>query len=95
MNKVDDMRKYLNRSRGFENVWNPATPILDKLDNEVEGIIGFMQPRYGDGEFEYTDPRRCTANDPGKHSCFLDRGNYDGFYEGGSVVVSNLCIPCS
>lgn len=57
-------------------------------DNEVEGILGFMQPRTADGTFRFTDPRHCTVHDPTHATCFLSGGNYDGFYEGGPIVVS-------
>lgn len=43
MRKKGDEAKYVERSRGFELVWNPETRILDENNEEVEGIHGFMQ----------------------------------------------------
>lgn len=40
---MDDFKKYANRSRGYELVWNAETTILDEDEREVEGIKGFMQ----------------------------------------------------
>jgi putative alpha-1,2-mannosidase len=41
----EDAAKYANRSRGFEYMWDPTTPILDDDGKEVKGIRGFMQVR--------------------------------------------------
>ena len=41
---IEDWQKYQNRSRGWENLWNPDTVIPDIAnEQEVEGIRGFMQ----------------------------------------------------
>ena len=50
----------------------------------------FIQPKYQNGTFFYTDPRHCTVHDPKHSTCFLDGFNKDGFYEGGPIVVSTL-----
>ncbi|TDL23291.1 glycoside hydrolase family 92 protein [Rickenella mellea] len=83
MGKKADSAKYAKRSRGFELVWNPETTI-----ENGEGILGFMQPRYKNGTFGYTDPRHCTVNDPKHRSCFGDSVTLDAFYEGGPIVYS-------
>jgi len=92
LGKLDDTHKYQNRSRGFELVWNPETPLFQQNENKedrmVDGIKGFMQPRYKNGTFGNTDPRHCTVHDPTHSSCFLDAINKDGFYEGGPIVYS-------
>ena len=81
--------KYTNRSRNFELLWNPNTTIIGGED-----ITGFMQPRFADGRFTYTDPRHCTVHDPRHSTCYLSGANHDGFYEGGPIVVS-ATIPLS
>ena len=41
---IEDWQKYQNRSRGWENLWNPDTVLPDiASEQEVEGIRGFMQ----------------------------------------------------
>ncbi len=40
------MNKYLNRSKGFEHVWNPETNIKDQKGWIVPYIKGFMQVIY-------------------------------------------------
>ncbi|KAI5117324.1 hypothetical protein M0805_002339 [Coniferiporia weirii] len=89
MGLTEDWKKYANRSRGFELVWNAETTIRDTEERKVEGIRGFMQPRYAKNDsFGYTDPRHCTVHDPRHSTCFLDGSNKDGFYEGGPIVYS-------
>jgi putative alpha-1,2-mannosidase len=45
MGKNEEMTKYLNRSKGFEHVWNPETNIKGLDGHIVPYIKGFMQVR--------------------------------------------------
>jgi putative alpha-1,2-mannosidase len=52
LGKEEDAKKYQNRSKGFELVWNPETVLQQQdtesdLDVEVKGIKGFMQVGLG------------------------------------------------
>ncbi|KAI0767764.1 glycoside hydrolase family 92 protein [Fomes fomentarius] len=83
LGKTSDARKYLQRSANFLNVWNGNVTFPGNND-----IVGFMQPRFVDGQFNLTDPRHCSIHDPAKATCFLNAQRHDGFYEGSPIVYS-------
>ncbi|KAI0708309.1 glycoside hydrolase family 92 protein [Earliella scabrosa] len=83
LGKRSDAKKYFQRSANFVNVWNPNVTFPG-----VDDIKGFMQPRFIDGTFNYTDPRHCSIHDPTKATCFLNAVRHDGFYEGSPIVYS-------
>ncbi|KAI0365413.1 glycoside hydrolase family 92 protein [Pilatotrama ljubarskyi] len=83
LGRADDARKYAQRSENFANVWNPNVTFPGRKD-----IAGFMQPRFADGVFNFTDPRHCSIHDPLQSTCFLNAQNHDGFYEGSPIVYS-------
>ncbi|KAH7883885.1 glycoside hydrolase family 92 protein [Phlebopus sp. FC_14] len=76
LNKTDDFTKYRQRAGNFWNVWNANV----SLPGHPE-IMGMMQPRFANGQWNYTDPRHCSVNDPLLSTCYLDATNRDGFYE--------------
>ncbi|OJA21261.1 hypothetical protein AZE42_02535 [Rhizopogon vesiculosus] len=59
--------------------------ILNKTDDVAK-------PRFANGEWNYTDPRHCSVNDPLQSTCYLDTKNHDGFYESSPMVYSQY-IP--
>ncbi|KAI9068181.1 glycoside hydrolase family 92 protein [Trametes sanguinea] len=83
LGRTDDAKKYLQRSENFFNVWNPNVTFPGRKD-----IAGFMQPRFVNGVFNFTDPRHCSVHDPLQSTCFLNAQNHDGFYEGSPIVYS-------
>jgi predicted alpha-1,2-mannosidase len=70
---TQDAERYLRRSRGWENLWNPQA--------ESDGFQGFLAPRWLDGAWVPYDPKsdRAVASPGGP-----DRS----FYEGTSWVYS-------
>ncbi|KAI0703899.1 glycoside hydrolase family 92 protein [Cerioporus squamosus] len=83
LGKTNDGRKYAQRSENFNNVWNANTTFPGRKD-----IAGFMQPRFADGKFNFTDPRHCSIHDPTQSTCFLNAQRHDGFYEGSPIVYT-------
>ncbi|OSC99282.1 glycoside hydrolase family 92 protein [Trametes coccinea BRFM310] len=83
LGRTDDAKKYAQRSENFFNVWNPNVTFPGRKD-----ITGFMQPRFVNGVFNFTDPRHCSIHDPLQSTCFLNAQNHDGFYEGSPIVYS-------
>ncbi|KAH7911239.1 glycoside hydrolase family 92 protein [Hygrophoropsis aurantiaca] len=81
LNKTDDFTKYSQRASNFVNVWNANV----SLPGHPE-IKGMMQPRFASGQWNYTDPRHCSVNDPLQATCYLDATNTDGFYESSPMV---------
>ncbi|KAF6741810.1 glycosyl hydrolase family 92-domain-containing protein [Ephemerocybe angulata] len=70
-------------TKNFLNVWNANVTMPDE-----PSIKGFMQPRFADGTWNYTDPRHCSVHDPEKATCFLNAVRRDGFYESSHIVYS-------
>ncbi|KAG1871150.1 glycoside hydrolase family 92 protein [Suillus tomentosus] len=87
LNKTDDVAKYQARAGNFINVWNEKVTLPGN-----SSIKGMMQPRFADGQWNYTDPRHCSVNDPLDSTCYLDVTNHDGFYESSPMVYSQY-IP--
>ncbi|KAH7921949.1 glycoside hydrolase family 92 protein [Leucogyrophana mollusca] len=83
LNKTDDFTKYSQRATNFVNVWNANISLPGHPD-----IKGMMQPRFASGQWNYTDPRHCSVNDPTQSTCYLDATNTDGFYESSPMVYS-------
>ncbi|KAF5320469.1 hypothetical protein D9611_010776 [Ephemerocybe angulata] len=83
LGKDQDVTKYIKRAQNFLNVWNANVTLPDE-----PSIKGFMQPRFADGTWNYTDPRHCSVHDPEKATCFLNAVRRDGFYEGSPIVYS-------
>ncbi|KAF9261888.1 hypothetical protein L218DRAFT_463546 [Marasmius fiardii PR-910] len=83
LGKDSDARKYVQRAGNFVNSWNP-----DVVAPDHPGIIGFMQPKFANGTWNYTDPRHCSIHDPLKATCFLNAIRRDGFYESSPIVYS-------
>ncbi|KAJ7115134.1 glycosyl hydrolase family 92-domain-containing protein [Mycena crocata] len=81
LGKTADAKKYVSRAQNFLNSWNPNTTVPD-----VSGVAGFMQPRFANGTWNYTDPRHCSVNDPLQATCFLNAIRRDGFYESSPIV---------
>lgn len=73
LGRADDARRYEQRSRRWENLWNPQA--------ESDGFHGFLAPRQLNGDWPPYDPKSAkTVDSPGG----LDRS----FYEGSSWVYS-------
>ncbi|KAH9934467.1 glycoside hydrolase family 92 protein [Epithele typhae] len=83
LGKTDDGKKYATRAANFNNVWNENTTFPGRDD-----IVGFMQPRFANGKFNFTDPRHCSIHDPLHATCFLNAQNHDGYYEGSPIVYT-------
>ncbi|KAI3611728.1 glycoside hydrolase family 92 protein [Moniliophthora roreri] len=84
LNKTSDAQKYAKRATNFLNSWNP-----DVVAPDAPSIVGFMQPKFANGTWNYTDPRHCSVNDPLKATCFLNAIRRDGFYESSPIVGQN------
>ncbi|KAG6891575.1 hypothetical protein C0992_003602 [Termitomyces sp. T32_za158] len=81
LGKTDDMERYTNRSLFYRNVWDPSV--------ESDGFKGFMQKRFSNGSFAFTDPVDCSPNDKNSsRACSLQSNNIVGFYESSSWEYS-------
>ncbi|KAJ3881128.1 glycoside hydrolase family 92 protein [Lentinula edodes] len=81
LNNTADEERYLNRSLWYRNVWD-KTVVSD-------GFQGFMQKRYPDGTFNFTDPTDCSPQDTdANRECSLQGDNIEGFYESSSWEYS-------
>ncbi|KIK98477.1 glycoside hydrolase family 92 protein [Paxillus rubicundulus Ve08.2h10] len=80
LGKSDDVEKYTNRSYYYRNVWDPSVV--------SDGFKGFMQKRYSNGTFFYTDPVDCSPNGHQATACSLQADNTNGFYESSSWEYS-------
>ncbi|KIJ05814.1 glycoside hydrolase family 92 protein [Paxillus involutus ATCC 200175] len=80
LGKSDDVEKYTNRSYSYRNVWDPSVV--------SDGFKGFMQKRYSNGTFFYTNPINCSPNDNQATECSLQPDNTNGFYESSSWEYS-------
>ncbi|KAK8111432.1 putative secreted glycosidase [Apiospora kogelbergensis] len=74
LGKRDDERKYLERSKNWENVFDPDA--ADQYTDAGRGVIGsdfkgFMQPRSRNGEFTYQNMRLCSPVHE-MHKCYFD-----------------------
>ncbi|EUC67499.1 glycoside hydrolase family 92 protein, partial [Rhizoctonia solani AG-3 Rhs1AP] len=78
LNKTDDHEKYTQRASNFVNSWDDSVSIA--------GHTGFIQNRFQNGTFNYTDPRHCSIHDPRHSTCYLNAVNTDGFYESSPIV---------
>ncbi|KAJ7750399.1 glycosyl hydrolase family 92-domain-containing protein [Mycena maculata] len=75
----DDIAKYSNRSMNFVNMWDPNVT--------SDGYSGFIQRRYTNGTFAFSDPTACSpVNDD--FSCARGTDNDIGFYESSSWEYS-------
>ncbi|GLB37025.1 putative glycoside hydrolase family 92 protein [Lyophyllum shimeji] len=75
LGKADDVEN------SIRNVWDP-TVVSD-------GFKGFMQKRYSNGTFAFTDPVNCSPNDRNQsRPCSLQGTNVNGFYESSSWEYS-------
>ncbi|KAJ7096562.1 glycosyl hydrolase family 92-domain-containing protein [Mycena belliarum] len=83
LGKKSDAKKYVTRAQNFHNSWNPNITAPG-----VSNVAGFMQPRFANGTWNYTDPRHCSVNDPLHATCFLNAIRRDGFYEASPIVYS-------
>ncbi|QRV87315.1 glycoside hydrolase family 92 protein [Ceratobasidium sp. AG-Ba] len=84
LNKTDDAAKYSKRATNYANSWDDSVSIA--------GHHGFIQNRYQNGTFNFTDPRHCSIHDPLESTCYLNAINTDGFYESSPIVYSQY-IP--
>ncbi|GJJ06144.1 hypothetical protein Clacol_000333 [Clathrus columnatus] len=81
LGKAGDESYYANRSLSYRNVWDP--------DVTSDGFKGFMQKRFPNGSFEYSNPIDCSPLDTDENrSCSLQRDNVNGFYESSSWEYS-------
>ncbi|CAE6514933.1 unnamed protein product, partial [Rhizoctonia solani] len=78
LNKTEDYEKYTKRASNFINSWDPSV--------SINGHAGFIQNRFQNGTFNYTDPRHCSIHDPLHSTCYLNAVNTDGFYESSPIV---------
>ncbi|KAI0634493.1 glycoside hydrolase family 92 protein [Trametes polyzona] len=85
LNKTEDGKKYAKRAGNFVNLWNPNVTASDD-----PSIVGFVQPRFFNGTFGFTDPIHCSPNDHSGQTCFLFNQNFDGFYESSPTVYSQF-----
>ncbi|KAK8855770.1 alpha-1-2-mannosidase-like protein [Apiospora arundinis] len=74
LGKKDDERKYLERSKNWENVFDPDAE--DQYTEGGRGVIGsdfkgFMQPRSRNGAFTYQNMRLCSPVYE-MHKCYFD-----------------------
>ncbi|HEY4417003.1 MAG TPA: GH92 family glycosyl hydrolase [Verrucomicrobiae bacterium] len=73
LGQTNDFKKYVQRSHGWENLWNPAA--------QSDGYRGFIAPRRMNGDWVEFNPKGETAPpSPGG----VDRS----FYEGSSWIYS-------
>ncbi|KAI0175255.1 family 92 glycosyl hydrolase [Pestalotiopsis sp. NC0098] len=77
-----DEQKYLQRSRNWKNLYNPAAEDKYELkDGTVVGssFQGFLQPRLTDGSFTGQDVRLCSPVHE-QHKCYFDTryATYEG-----------------
>jgi predicted alpha-1,2-mannosidase len=82
LGKMEDEKKYLESSKNWKNLFNPAQE--DRYREDDGTIIrspfkGFLQPRKQDGEFEVQNTRLCSPIYQ-QHVCYFDT-RYDT-YEG-------------
>ncbi|OAX37357.1 glycoside hydrolase family 92 protein [Rhizopogon vinicolor AM-OR11-026] len=80
LGKSDDVEYYTNRSYSYRNVWDPTV--------SSDGFKGFMQKRYSNGTFYYTDPINCSPHATTSQDCSLQEDNTNGFYESSSWEYS-------
>ncbi|KAJ3981405.1 glycoside hydrolase family 92 protein [Lentinula detonsa] len=81
LNNTADEERYLNRSLWYRNVWD-KTVVSD-------GFNGFMQKRFPNGTFNFTDPTDCSPQDADENrECSLQGDNVEGFYESSSWEYS-------
>ncbi|KAG6866373.1 hypothetical protein C0991_005294 [Blastosporella zonata] len=98
LGKTDDAERYTNRSLFYRNVWDPSvvsdgfkgTMICIRMwDVSLNNIpAGFMQKRFSNGTFAFTNPINCSPNDNSSRSCSLQSDNVNGFYESSSWEYS-------
>ncbi|KAK8046567.1 glycosyl hydrolase family 92 [Apiospora saccharicola] len=74
LGRKDDERKYLERSKNWENVFDPDAK--DQYTDAGRGVIGsdfkgFLQPRSRNGEFTYQNMRLCSPVYE-MHKCYFD-----------------------
>ncbi|KAK8037903.1 secreted glycosidase [Apiospora phragmitis] len=74
LGKEDDERKYLERSKNWENVFDPDAE--DQYTDGGRGVVGsdfkgFMQPRSRNGAFKYQNMRLCSPVYE-MHKCYFD-----------------------
>ncbi|KAI0690299.1 glycosyl hydrolase family 92-domain-containing protein [Cytidiella melzeri] len=75
-----DVLTYENRSMNFKNHWDPNVT--------SDGFSGFLQRRYPNGTFAFSDPVDCSPLDTVGHSCARGTDNNVGFYESSSWEYS-------
>ncbi|KAJ3770650.1 glycoside hydrolase family 92 protein [Lentinula raphanica] len=81
LNNTADEERFLNRSLWYRNVWD-KTVVSD-------GFHGFMQKRFPNGTFNFTDPIDCSPQDKDEdRECSLQEDNIVGFYESSSWEYS-------
>ncbi|CEL59327.1 putative glycosidase Rv0584 OS=Mycobacterium tuberculosis GN=Rv0584 PE=3 SV=1 [Rhizoctonia solani AG-1 IB] len=80
LNKTEDHQKYTKRASNFLNSWDDTV--------SIDGHTGFIQNRFQNGTFNFTDPRHCSIHDPLESTCYLNAINTDGFYESSPIVYS-------
>ncbi|KAF7332630.1 Glycoside hydrolase family 92 protein [Mycena kentingensis (nom. inval.)] len=83
LKKTADAKKYANRAQNYINSWNSEITIPG-----VANVSGFFQPRFANGQWNFTDPRHCSIHDPDQATCFLNAIRRDGFYESSPIVYS-------
>jgi putative alpha-1,2-mannosidase len=66
LNKTADVQKYLERSRNWQNLYNPDTPSVIKTNDTTKdtGFKGFFQPRFANKTWGYQDPLQCSRLSP-------------------------------
>lgn len=88
LGQFEDERKYIGRSGGLENMFNPTH---HSVANSVDtGFKGFLQPRYMNGTFGYQDPLFCSPLFNFTGCCLNPYGRET--YEG-SIWMYTLYVP--
>ncbi|KIP11580.1 glycoside hydrolase family 92 protein [Phlebiopsis gigantea 11061_1 CR5-6] len=80
MNKTSEFNTFTDRALNYRNVWDSSV--------ESDGFKGFMQKRFANGTFTFTDPVACSPIDNVSRSCSLQDDNVVGFYESSSWEYS-------
>ncbi|EKM54203.1 glycoside hydrolase family 92 protein [Phanerochaete carnosa HHB-10118-sp] len=80
LNKTEDFETFNNRSQSYRSVWDSNV--------KSDSFAGFMQKRFPNGTFLYTNPVDCSPIDNSSRSCSLQDDNTVGFYESSSWEYS-------
>jgi predicted alpha-1,2-mannosidase len=83
--RMDDYQKYIGRSLNWKKLFDPE--VNSTIKGEDTGFLGFVQPKYKNGNFRYEDPGVCNPINGFVRKCYFFQGGYET-YEGGSWLYS-------